>query len=153
MLGFFTDEVCCMQLNALDKEGAIDELIEVLVSTKKVKEADRAAIRALVLQREDLGSTGIGRGLAIPHVKACDKVTELVGAFGRAPNGIDFNAIDGEPCTLFFLLISPEGGSAEHLRVLQKIAGLGRNDRFVRFLTEAKDLAEVQSLLREVDEA
>jgi mannitol/fructose-specific phosphotransferase system IIA component (Ntr-type) len=152
LLGFLTEDVISLDLKATDRDGVIGELVDLLVEAGKVAAGDRDEIYAQIMEREGLGSTGIGQGFAIPHVKTCDRVSELVGAFGRSAEGIDFNAIDGEPCTLFFLMVSPEEGSASHLRILQKIAGVARNERFVRFLSEASDEAEVVSLLHEVAE-
>lgn len=153
LLGFLTEDVIALDLKATDREGAIAELVDLMVEAGKIDAQDRDAIVQQVLEREKLGSTGIGHGFAIPHVKACDRVSELVGAFGRSAEGIDFNAIDGEPCTLFFLMVSPAGGAGEHLRILQKIARAVRDERRVRFLTEAKDAAEVVALLNEVTES
>ncbi len=150
LLGFLTEDVIELNLRATDREGVIGELVDLLVKAGKVDAADRDAIYEQIMQREGLGSTGIGQGFAIPHVKACEHVNELVGAFGRSEVGIDFNAIDGEPCTLFFLMVSPAEGGSAHLQVLQKIAKVARDERFVRFLSQACNEAEVVSLLNEV---
>ncbi|GIW72887.1 MAG: PTS fructose transporter subunit IIA [Planctomycetota bacterium] len=152
LLGFLSEEVIRLDLKARDKPGVIAELVDILVAAGRLAKEDRDHVVELVQKREQLGSTGIGHGLAIPHVKACDRVQALVGAFGRSLAGIDYHAIDGEPCRLFFLMISPQQGSAAQLRVLQKIAGLARNERFVKFLSEARNEAEVLALLSEVAE-
>ncbi len=151
-LGFLTRDVVKMEISAQDKKGAIEELVGVLARTGKIDKKDQDAIVQAILKRESLGSTGIGHGVAIPHAKACAHVKNLVGAFGRSQRGIDFGAIDGEPAKLFFLMLSPQNGVEEHLKILKKLAALARDDTFCRFLMEAKDQEELFALLKEAEE-
>lgn len=151
-LGFLTRDVVKLEIEALDKTGAISELVGLLAKGGKIERKDVDAVTQAILKRESLGSTGIGRGVAIPHAKASPLVKGLVGSFGRSKRGIDFGAIDGEPCRIFFLMISPPNGVEEHLKILKKLAGLARDDNFCRFLLEAKELEDVFSLLKEAEE-
>lgn len=151
-LGFLSREVVKLELEATDKNGAIAELVGVLAKTGAIEKKDQDAVVQAILKRESLGSTGIGNKLAIPHAKASPLVKGLVGAFGRSSRGIDFGAIDGEPCKIFFLMVSPASGVEDHLKILKKLAALGRDDHFCRFLGEAKDVDEVLGLFREVEE-
>lgn len=151
-LGFLTRDAVKLEIEATDKNGAIAELVGVLVKTGKVEKKDQDAVVQAILKRESLGSTGIGHRLAIPHAKASPLVQSLVGAFGRSSRGIEYGAIDGEPCKIFFLMISPVGGVEEHLKVLKKLAALGRDEHFCRFLMEAKDVDDLLSILKEVEE-
>jgi len=153
LVGFITRDVLKLNLEARDKPGAITELLDVLIAAGKVDAENRDALRDAIMKREELGSTGIGAGLAIPHVKASPLVTELVGAFGRSEAGIEFGASDGEACHVFFLMVSPTDGVSAHLQVLRKIASLGRSDHFLRFLQEASSEDEVLAIFEEVDEA
>jgi mannitol/fructose-specific phosphotransferase system IIA component (Ntr-type) len=151
-LGFITKDVVKLELESTDKAGVIAELVGLLARAGHVEKKDQDAVVQAILKRESLGSTGIGNKLAIPHAKACPHVRQLVGAFGRSSRGIEFGAIDGEPCKVFFLMVSPAGGVEAHLKVLQKLAALGRDDHFCRFLIEARDADEVIALFREAEE-
>lgn len=152
MLGFLTKDLIKLRLDSADKTGAISELVTLLVSRGKVDKKDQEAVTQEIMKRESLGSTGIGHGLAIPHAKASKLVKGLVGAFGRSTRGIDYGAIDGAPCNLFFLMVSPQGEVESHLKILKKLASLGRDAHFCRFLVEAKDEDEVMALLKEAEE-
>ncbi len=152
MLGFLSRDVIKLSLDATDKAGVITELVSLLAEKGKIEKKDVDAVTSSIQKRESLGSTGIGHGLAIPHAKASAQVKSLVGAFGRSQRGIDYGAIDGEPCTLFFLMISHAQGVDTHLKILKKLAGLGRDANFCRFLRDAKDEDEVVSLLKEAEE-
>jgi mannitol/fructose-specific phosphotransferase system IIA component (Ntr-type) len=152
MLSFLSKDLIKLKLDAADKTGAITELVALLAERGKIDKKDQEAVTQAILKRESLGSTGIGHGLAIPHAKASPLVKTLIGAFGRSARGIDYGAVDGAPCTLFFLMISPPGGVDAHLKILKKLASLGRDAHFCRFLQEAKDEEEVMSLLKEAEE-
>lgn len=151
LLDFITAPVIALELEARDKEGAIQELFRLLVAADKLKQGDVGTLVDSVLERERLGSTGIGAGLAIPHVKASPLVDELVGAFGRSTRGIEWGASDGEPCHLFFLMVSPKEGVQVHLQILRKLATLGRSEHFCRFLRVAGTKDEVLATLQEVE--
>jgi nitrogen PTS system EIIA component len=138
-------------LSARDKAGAIREMVDKLVEVGTVKRGQAKSVVEALLDREKLGSTGIGRGVAVPHAKhrSVDKVMGLV-ALSRS--GVDFGAIDGEPVYVFFLLLSSRDQSAEHLQALERIATVLRDDHFPRFLKQAKNKAEIAELLAEADE-
>ncbi|MHC4828970.1 MAG: PTS sugar transporter subunit IIA [Planctomycetota bacterium] len=153
LLGFITKDVVKLELTATSKKEAIRELTGLLVEAGKVTAGNQKKITEAILAREELGSTGIGNGLAIPHAKASPLVEDMIGAFGRSTEGIEFGASDGEVCKLFFLMISPEDGVQEHLQILRKIASLGRNDHFLKFLERADSADEVLSIFREVEDA
>ena len=102
------------------------------------------------MKREELGSTGIGKGIAVPHTKH-PSVSKLVGTVGVSADGIDFNSLDGEKVHLLFLLISPPDLPVEHLRALENISRQLRDDMFCKFLKNAKSVEEIQTVLREAD--
>jgi PTS system fructose-specific IIA component/PTS system nitrogen regulatory IIA component len=106
-------------LGAHDKPAAIRELVESLATAGSIAEADVEGIVAAIMKREELGSTGIGRGVAVPHTKhPC--VERLVGTVGISVEGVDFNSLDGDKVHLLFLLISPPDRPGDHLRAAGK---------------------------------
>lgn len=137
-------------LASFDKPAVIRELVESLSAAGAVKAEDVEGIVAAIMKREELGSTGIGRGVAVPHTKhlSADK---LVGTVGVSSEGIDFNSLDGDKVQLFFLLISPPDRPGDHLRALENISRQLRDDTFCRFLKQAKSGHDIQQLLEEAD--
>jgi PTS system fructose-specific IIA component/PTS system nitrogen regulatory IIA component len=150
----FADFVCreaiLAELAAVDKEGAIREMVQALCKAGKVEPSEFESIVKAILKREDLGSTGIGRGVAVPHTKH-SSVERLVGAVAVSPAGVDFTSLDGEVVHLFFLLVSPLDRPGDHLRALENISRQLRDDTFCRFLKQAKSAADIQLLLDEAD--
>lgn len=108
------------------------------------------AIASALRTREELGSTGIGRGVAVPHTKH-PAVDKLVGTVAISDEGVDFDSLDGEKVHLLFLLISPPDRPGDHLRALENISRQLRDDTFCRFLKQSKDPADVWQLLEEAD--
>jgi PTS system fructose-specific IIA component/PTS system nitrogen regulatory IIA component len=141
----------CDDLAATEKEDVIREMVGTLVAAGRVQEsAARKVIKAL-MDREELGSTGIGSGVAVPHAKH-DAMLDLVCAFGRSKKGINFDALDGEQVYVVFLLLSSKSASGAHLEALAFISRLVRDEKFVRFLRDAKDVGEIRELLAEADQ-
>ncbi len=137
-------------LQATDKEGAIREMASSLVKAGKLPEDDYDSLVRAILKREELGSTGIGRGIAVPHTKhPC--VQELVGTIAVSNKGVEFDSLDGEPVYVLFLLISPPNEPARHLRALELIARQLRNDTFCKFLKQARNREDILQLISEAD--
>ncbi len=101
-------------------------------------------------ERERLGSTAIGDGIAIPHGKIRG-ITQILGAFGRSTRGLDFDSLDGNPTHLFFLLIAPEESTSLHLKALARVSRLFKDGAFRQHLLEARDAGELYRLLKEED--
>lgn len=139
-------------LAAADKDSAIEELVAALVAAKEIVAGEQESIVKAIMKREELGSTGIGRGVAVPHTKH-PSVTRLIGTVGVSSEGVDFNSLDGEKVQLFFLLISPPDRPGDHLRALENISRQLRDDTFCRFLKQAKTAQDIQQLLDEADSA
>jgi mannitol/fructose-specific phosphotransferase system IIA component (Ntr-type) len=137
-------------LKADDKESVIRELVECLTASGQIKADDRDDIVAAIMKREELGSTGIGRGVAVPHTKH-PSVDKLVGTVGVSIDGVDFDSLDGEKVQLFFLLVSPPERPGDHLRALENISRQLRDDTFCRFLKQSKTSHDIQQLLEEAD--
>jgi nitrogen PTS system EIIA component len=137
-------------LAADDKEGVIRELVESLVDAGALKADDLEGILKAIMKREELGSTGIGKGIAVPHTKH-PSVSRLVGTVGVSTGGVSFNSLDGEKVQLFFLLISPPDRPGDHLRALENISRQLRDDSFCRFLKQSRSSNDIQQLLEEAD--
>src|SRR5687767_15871676 len=150
----FGDFVCVeairAELSAEDKETVIQELVGSLVTAAQIAPEEKDSIVKAIMKREELGSTGIGRGVAVPHTKH-PSVQRLVGTVAVSGGGIDFNSLDGEKVQLFFLLISPPDRPGDHLRALENISRQLRDDTFCRFLKQSKEPADVWQLLEEAD--
>jgi mannitol/fructose-specific phosphotransferase system IIA component (Ntr-type) len=137
-------------LTSLDKPGVIRELVESLATAGAIKQEDVEGIVAAIMKREELGSTGIGRGVAVPHTKH-PSVEKLVGTVGVSSEGVDFNSLDGDKVHLFFVLVSPPDRPGDHLRALENISRQLRDDTFCRFLKQAKATEDIRLLLVEAD--
>jgi mannitol/fructose-specific phosphotransferase system IIA component (Ntr-type) len=138
------------ELRADDKPSVIRELVEALAAAGAIQAADVDGIVGAIMKREDLGSTGIGRGVAVPHTKHAS-VERLVGTVGVSLEGVDFNSLDGDKVHLFFLLVSPPDKPADHLRALENISRQLRDDSFCRFLKQSRSPQDIQQLLDEAD--
>lgn len=133
------------------KEEVIRELVGLLVRAGSIRERDVNKLVQILLKRESLGSTGIGQGVAIPHGKS-DCVSRLVAAFGVSRSGVNFDALDGEPVTLFFLLVAPEDSAGPHLKALARISRLLKDKHFRDSLRSAKDEKTLAKIIQEEDE-
>ncbi|TWT46530.1 PTS sugar transporter subunit IIA [Botrimarina hoheduenensis] len=150
----FADFVCkkaiCPKLAATDKPAVVRELVQSLVDAGEIKAETFNDVVAAVLQREELGSTGIGRGVAVPHTKHAS-VEKLCGAVGVSQGGVDFASLDGDPVHLLFLLVSPPDRPGDHLRALENVSRQLRDDQFCRFLKQSYASEDIWELLEESD--
>lgn len=137
-------------LAARDRDGAVAELIDGLVRAGAAAGAVRDDLIAQVLEREQRGSTGFGKGVAVPHVKH-QSVTRMAAAVGLSPTGVDFNALDKQPVYSIFLLLSPVDRPDDHLHAMEVIFKNLSKDTFRRFLRQADTEQEVRSLMEEAD--
>src|SRR4051794_31974206 len=137
-------------LTAEDKPTIIRELVESLARAGAIAEHDVTGIVAAIMKREELGSTGIGRGVAVPHTKH-PSVERLVGTVGVTVEGVDFNSLDGDKVHLLFLLVSPPDRPGDHLRALENISRQLRDETFCRFLRQARSAQDIHQLLEEAD--
>ncbi|HCU25038.1 MAG TPA: PTS fructose transporter subunit IIA [Deltaproteobacteria bacterium] len=137
------------ELQAKDKNAAIRELAQAVTRSEPSIAVD--PLYEILLEREKLGSTGIGSGVAIPHGKL-PHIEKIIAAFGRSSSGIDFDSQDGEPAHLFFVLVAPENTAGLHLKALAKLSRLLKDDRFREKLLSAKDGAALYQAIAEEDE-
>ncbi len=150
----FADFICKKairsQLEATDKEGVIREMTQALVDAGEIKEDQFEGIVEAILKREELGSTGIGRGVAVPHTKH-STVEKLSGAVAVSESGVEFASLDGDPVNVVFLLVSPPDRPGDHLRALENVSRRLRDDSFCRFLKQSKTSDDIWQLLEEAD--
>ena len=140
LLDILSPESTIVDLKGESKEDIIAELVNSLPVGDAI--TDRDQVLQAVLDREKIMSTGIGDGIAIPHGKSA-AVTELVAAMGTQRRGVDFDALDGEPAFVFFLLVSPANVSGPHIKALARISRLLKNDEFKKKLIEAGSAEEI----------
>lgn len=136
-------------LQSAEKGEVLAEILEAMVAAGRVDAADQPAISKLLRKREELGSTGIGNGVAVPHVKS-DKIARLSLGLARSEPGIEYQAIDGRPVQTLFLILAPESEPDGHLKALRWVSTLARDADFRRFAQAAGDEAALRDLLREM---
>lgn len=143
------EENIISELKAKDKRSVLEELAEVI--SRHEAAVDKTALVRVLVERERLGSTGIGDGVAIPHGKL-NSVIHPIMSFGRSKEGLDFDAMDGQPAFLFFLLIAPENSSGIHLQALAKIAKMIKSSTFRKRLMVAGSREELYREIIQTDE-
>ena len=148
ILDFLSTERIIPNMKSRDKKGVIDELAQAVADTTS---AENSEVAKVLLEREQLGSTGIGDGIAIPHGRL-SSIDSIVMGFGSSEQGIEYDAIDDNPVHIFFLLLTPENSTGGHLRVLAQISKLLKNKQFKTNLSNAKSKQEVIEIVQEADE-
>ena len=150
MSDFVVRDAIVPDLAGTTKEGVIREMVESLRNAGYFKGTDPEDLIKAILKRELLGSTGIGRGVAIPHAKHAS-VDRLIGAVAVSKNGVAFESLDGEPVHVLVMLISPQDRPGDHLRALENVSRCLRDDAFVKALRAAKSREEISALLDRLD--
>ncbi len=140
-------ETILPDMNSVNRWEAIDELVQQLVNTAKIRPEDREAIVAVVKKRESSMSTGIGFGIGIPHAST-DLISEVVGTLGRSKKGIEFDALDNQPVNLVMLFLVPQGQFQKHLHTLASIAKLLHVKEFRQELEQAADAAGMFEIIK-----
>ncbi|HUV51380.1 MAG TPA: PTS sugar transporter subunit IIA [Anaerolineae bacterium] len=141
-------EAIIVELKSDDKKGVLEELVRPAALIAGVNHEE---IMRVLLERERLGSTGIGGGIGIPHGKL-KSLKSLVLGFGLSRKGIDFESMDGKPTHIFFLLVTPENSTGLHLKLLARISRILKNDLFKQKLLEAASSEEILSIIKEEDD-
>jgi len=150
MSEFVVREAILPSLSATNKETVVRGMVDSLREAGYFRGADLEDIVRAILKRELLGSTGIGRGVAIPHTKH-NSVDRVIGTMAIAPSGVAFDSLDGEPVYIFVLLISPQERPGDHLRALENVSRCLRDDAFVKALRAAGSREEISALLDRLD--
>ena len=135
-------------LESHDKKGVIEELVTPVAH---IADVDHENLVRVLMERERLGSTGIGGGIGIPHGKL-KSINSLVLGFGLSRKGVDFESIDGRPVYIFFLLVTPENSTGAHLKLLAQISKILKNEPFKQRLLNAADSDEIISIIQDDDE-
>ena len=146
LIDLITDDIVKVPLESVTKMDVITELVDILVRAGRVQ--NREKVIEAVLKRENLGSTGLEKGIAVPHAKT-DQVSTLTLAIGISIKGVEFNAIDGKPSKVFFLMLASPDQSGPHIEALSEIARITRSETFCRMLTGAATAKEVVELFKE----
>ncbi len=149
---FIVKDAIVAELKATTRDGAVRELVEALAAAGELAAADVHGICKAILDRERHGSTGFGKGVAVPHVKmAC--VKKRIGTIGRSTAGIDFSALDQAPVYSVVLLLSPPDNPDGHLHAMENIFRNLQQDNFRKFLRQASSRKEIIELIEEADQA
>jgi fructose-specific phosphotransferase system IIA component len=147
--GLLTPERVRVGLDVADKDEAIEAVVALLQGARGVRDLGR--VREAVLAREAVMSTGVGKGLALPHART-NAVTDTVAAFAVTRKPVDYSALDGQPVRLLFLLVGPEDERSTHVRLLSRISRLMNRDAFRARLLAAPDAAAIVTAFREGEE-
>lgn len=139
-----------LEIESDNKAGVISELVDIACKAGNVK--NKKALAEAIAEREKLGSTAIGNGVAVPHAKI-DGAKQAVLIFGRSSSGVDFNSLDGEKTHLFFMLISPKEDIGAHLKILAKISHLIKDRFMVGLFRKSKSKKEVLSIIATLEKS
>lgn len=152
----FADFVCfeatISELKARDRDGVIAELVSALDKTGRLGKGNLKKIIKAVIKRENEASTGMGKGVAVPHVKDA-AVKGVVAVVGQSGSGIDFSALDRQPVYSVILLISPVDSPEKHLQAMEKVFKHLQQEKFRKFLRQSQGCEQIDDLLREADES
>ena len=135
-------------LEATDKKAILEELAKYMAG--RHTRIDQTALSRVLIERELLASTAIGEGVAIPHGKL-SSVGEIVACLGRAPSGVEFDSMDGQPTYLFFVLVAPESSTGAHLKALARISRVFKDPEFRRRLMAAGDAESMYHVVADED--
>ena len=145
LIDLVIEDIIKVPLTSQDKPDVLRELVRILKDAGHIEDYD--TVLSAIQEREDQQSTGLQGGIAIPHGKT-DAVPTLKLAIGIAPEGVDFNSLDGQPSNLFFLLVAPPDQSGPHVEALSEIAKLAQSKAFCKALVHADNAAEVVELIK-----
>jgi PTS system fructose-specific IIA component/PTS system nitrogen regulatory IIA component len=148
---FFDMQACIPEIKATDRNGVIRELIESLASTGSIDPKEVDVVARACITRENHGSTGFGKGVAVPHVKHA-AIRKMTAAIGRSTTGVDFAALDRAPVYTVVMLLSPADDADTHLAAMERIFRHLQRDNFRRFLRQAQTREDLEELIREADE-
>jgi len=138
------------ELESKDRNGAVRELVEILYREGRLGSLEPEKLTKAIIQRENEASTGMGKGVALPHIKV-DGIDEPVAAVGRCSKGIDFRSFDKQPVYTILLLISPKENPDKHLQAMEILFRHLNQDDFRRFLRQAQTAEEIVEIIRDAD--
>jgi len=151
IMDFLSKKAIVTDLKSTKKEDVIKELVDALINSGEIDKRCRNKLIDSLMNRESLGSTAIGQGIAIPHAKS-DCVDKLIAAFGLSKRGVDFDSLDGELAYIFFLLVAPQDSAGPHLKALARISRILK-DKYLRdTLRTCSDDKSVIKIISQEDE-
>jgi mannitol/fructose-specific phosphotransferase system IIA component (Ntr-type) len=150
LIDFVVSEAIIADLAATQRDDVIRELVDALVAAGAAPQGLRDELIAEIIDREKLGSTGFGKGVAVPHVKHT-KIKKMAAAIGVSQKGMDFNALDKQPVYSVVLLLSPKDKPDEHLQAMENIFSNLQKDTFRRFLRQSNSRQDIEELIHEAD--
>ncbi|MFH1045881.1 MAG: PTS sugar transporter subunit IIA [Candidatus Omnitrophota bacterium] len=150
IMEFLNPVAVSANIESTDKKEAIRELVDLLIAADEIKAKDKDKVIKVLLEREALGSTGIGQGIGIPHGKY-PGVNKLIGACGISHKGVDFESLDGEKVYIFFLLLAPEDSAGPHLKALARVSRLLKDKYFRETLRAALDDKTLVKIIKQED--
>lgn len=148
---FIAEDAIVVDLTATDRNGVLREIVQSLADHNRLGQDDVEPIVRSLIHRENQGSTGFGKGVAVPHVKH-ERVATMVGTIARSSRGVDFAALDRAPVYTVVLLLSPQDEPDKHLEAMENLFRHLQKDTFRKFLRQSTSTAEIVDLLREADE-
>ncbi|RJO64665.1 MAG: PTS sugar transporter subunit IIA [Candidatus Omnitrophota bacterium] len=151
IMDFLSKEAILPDIKSTKKEEVIKELVDALVQAGDIDKSGSNKLIEALMERESLGSTAIGQGIAIPHAKS-ESITKLVGAFGLSRKGVDFDSLDGEHVYIFFLLVAPQDSAGPHLKALARISRLFKDKHFRDNLRICQDREGIIKVISQEDE-
>ncbi len=146
---FLSKDCIGLNLKEVKKKEHLREMVEILVPIGKIMEDKVDEIIDKLMEREELGSTGIGQGIAIPHIKT-EHVSTTTGALGVSEKGVDFDSLDGEPVFISFLLLTPQGATNEHLLAISEISHFLKDKFYRDELRKVESLKEAYKIIKKV---
>ena len=152
LVDLYSNSSMLLDLQACDKQSANKEMLEYLVDQGRLQKADIKKALVAINNRESQASTGIGKGLAVPHAKNCSFVDGLLGVYARSEEGIPYESVDGELVHLVFLVLSCGDTADDHLGIMKRVASLHRDEKSLRFLATTTDSKQITSIFKETDE-
>jgi PTS system nitrogen regulatory IIA component len=149
---FLAEDAIVVELQATDRNGVLREMVQSLADHSHLNPEDVEPIARALIHRENQGSTGFGKGVAVPHVKH-ERVRGIVGTIARSSRGVDFAALDRAPVYTIVLLLSPTNEPDKHLEAMENLFRHLQKDTFRKFLRQSTSAQEIVDLIREADEA
>lgn len=149
LMDFLAADALCPDLKSTTRDEALAEFLQRLIECGYLDRKDQKALLASLLERERLGSTAIGKGVAVPHCKG-KTVPRIIVTFGRSKEGLEFKALDGEPVHAIFMVVYPAERPPEYLQVMESISRVIQNPDFRRFVANAKDGQEILDIIQEM---
>ena len=145
LVDLYSNSSMLLDLQACDKQSANKEMLEYLVDQGRLQKADIKKALVAINNRESQASTGIGKGLAVPHAKNCSFVDGLLGVYARSEEGIPYESVDGELVHLVFLVLSCGDTADDHLGIMKRVASLHRDEKSLRFLATSTEFVDTAS--------